>query len=272
MPFHVSFRLNVNSSFTAAYMTVGGCQVEPVGSQYEWERDPLPIIKDGCQSDSVGLVCPPERTDFGIRTKAEAFRYQTTAQVLYTCLIRVCPRGPCPQVVALKDTYALQAFCPPVEGCAGGSLLATAAGLRPPSFTWAQRSRARRQLPDFTSAANTFLSQALFGNTTATNNPFGVRPFDQSQAAQFAAALQQGGFGSGAPAFGSPAAQVNMATPPPAVQAHLDALAGDHVVTKKLIVMNSENELQYYLRTGSVPSQQLLTTLRQPQLYGRAFK
>ena len=48
----------------------------------------------------MGLVCPPERTDFGIRTKVEAFRYQTTAQVLYTCLVRVCPSAPCPQVCA----------------------------------------------------------------------------------------------------------------------------------------------------------------------------
>jgi hypothetical protein len=84
------------------------------------------------------------------------------------------------------------------------------------------------------------------------------RSFDQAQAAQLAAALQQAQFGGGTLA--------GVAPPPPAVQQHLDALAGDHVVTKRLIVMNSENELQYYLRTGSIPTQQLLTTNNRPQV------
>ena len=30
-------------------MSISGCQVEPIGSLYEWEREPLAIIKDGCQ-------------------------------------------------------------------------------------------------------------------------------------------------------------------------------------------------------------------------------
>lgn len=38
------------------------------------------------------------------------------------------------------------------------------------------------------------------------------------------------------------------------LQQNLVTLAGDHVVTKKLVVVNSETELQYYLRTGNVPS------------------
>ncbi len=44
------------------------------------------------------------------------------------------------------------------------------------------------------------------------------------------------------------------ARPPAALQQYLLALAGDHIVSKKLIVVNSENELGYYLRTGSVPN------------------
>lgn len=36
-------------------------------------------------------------------------------------------------------------------------------------------------------------------------------------------------------------------------QQHLASLAGEHIVKKRLIVVNSESDLQYYLRTGSVP-------------------
>lgn len=79
-------------------MSISGCQVEPIASLYEWEKEPLAIIKDGCQADHVGLVCPPQRTDYGIRVTVESFRYQTTTQVQYTCLIRICPFAPCPQV------------------------------------------------------------------------------------------------------------------------------------------------------------------------------
>lgn len=79
-------------------MTISGCQVEPIGSLYEWEREPLAIIKDGCQADHVGLVCPPQRTDYGVRVTVESFRYQTTAQVQYSCLVRICPFAPCPVV------------------------------------------------------------------------------------------------------------------------------------------------------------------------------
>lgn len=80
-------------------MSIKGCQVEPIGSLYEWEREPLAIIKDGCQADHVGLVCPPQKTEYGIRITAESFRYQTTSQVQYSCLVRICPFAPCPMVM-----------------------------------------------------------------------------------------------------------------------------------------------------------------------------
>lgn len=41
---------------------------------------------------------------------------------------------------------------------------------------------------------------------------------------------------------------------PGAFQQSLLGSAGDIVVSKKLVVVNSENELQYYLRTGNVPT------------------
>lgn len=80
-------------------MSIKGCQVEPIGSLYEWEREPLTIIKDGCQADHVGLVCPPQKTEYGIRVVAESFRYQTTSKVQYSCLVRICPFTPCPTVM-----------------------------------------------------------------------------------------------------------------------------------------------------------------------------
>jgi hypothetical protein len=64
-------------------MSISGCQVEPIGSLYDWEKEPLAIVKDGCQADHVGLVCPPQKTDYGIRVTVEAFRYQVT---LLNCL------------------------------------------------------------------------------------------------------------------------------------------------------------------------------------------
>ena len=93
-----------------AHLMVVGCQVEPVGEPERvllWEREqPLVLLRDGCPADDVGLVCPPERTDFGIRINTEAFRYQSTSQIQYTCLVRVCPYGVCPQ-----------RHCDAVDGC-----------------------------------------------------------------------------------------------------------------------------------------------------------
>lgn len=93
-------------------MSISGCQVEPIDPLYDWEKEPLAIIKDGCQADHVGLVCPPQRTDYGIRVTVESFRYQTTTQLQYTCLIRVCPFAPCPQVsnfgIGIKKLWELE--------------------------------------------------------------------------------------------------------------------------------------------------------------------
>ena len=73
-----------------------------------------------------------------------------------------------------------------------------------------------------------------------------------SQAAQLAAALQHASASSSnASVVSNP---LTAQQPSASVQSHLLELAGDHVVKKRLVVMNSENELQYYLRTGSIPS------------------
>ena len=93
------------------FMSVSGCQVEPIDPKYDWEKEPLPIIKDSCPADLVGLVCPPKKSEYGIKVAlllvyyksmvqvtVESFRYQTTPQVQYSCLVRVCPFGPCPVV------------------------------------------------------------------------------------------------------------------------------------------------------------------------------
>nr|CAD2189078.1 unnamed protein product [Meloidogyne enterolobii] len=109
-----------------SHMSISGCQVEPIGSLYDWEKEPLAIVKDGCQADHVGLVCPPQKTDYGIRVTVEAFRYQTTTQVQYTCLIRVCPFAPCPQTT-----------CPSVEGCPGDDIVSRTLG----SFGGRKRSK-----------------------------------------------------------------------------------------------------------------------------------
>lgn len=114
-----SVNCSIVPSLSASHMSITGCQVEPVASLYEWEREPLTIIKEGCQADNVGLVCPPQRSDFGIRVTVESFRYQSTAQVQYSCLVRVCPFAACPQVypVDVNCPFAVQTNCDTVEGC-----------------------------------------------------------------------------------------------------------------------------------------------------------
>lgn len=37
------------------------------------------------------------------------------------------------------------------------------------------------------------------------------------------------------------------------MQQQLIELSGDHIVKKQLVVVNSEDELRYYVRTGDVP-------------------
>ncbi|KAI1703329.1 PAN domain-containing protein [Ditylenchus destructor] len=181
-----------------AYMSISGCQVEPIGSLYEWEKEPLAIIKDGCQADHVGLVCPPQRTDYGIRVTVESFRYQTTTQVQYTCLIRICPFAPCPQTT-----------CSAVEGCPGDDIISRSFGLRAKRHLSLDQIRAAL-------AANPYLQQQLtLGATQA--NPANSRMNNS-------------------------------------LQHQLIALGGDHIVRKRLIVVNTEEELHYYVKTGEVPN------------------
>ncbi|KAI1713679.1 PAN domain-containing protein [Ditylenchus destructor] len=181
-----------------AYMSISGCQVEPIGSLYEWEKEPLAIIKDGCQADHVGLVCPPQRTDYGIRVTVESFRYQTTTQVQYTCLIRICPFAPCPQTT-----------CSAVEGCPGDDIISRSFGLRAKRHLSLDQIRAAL-------AANPYLQQQLTLGATQANQ-----------------------------------ANSRMNN---SLQHQLIALGGDHIVRKRLIVVNTEEELHYYVKTGEVPN------------------
>ncbi|VDM50861.1 unnamed protein product [Toxocara canis] len=177
------------------YMSISGCQVEPIGSLYEWEREPLAIIKDGCQADHVGLVCPPQRTDYGIRVTVESFRYQTTAQVQYTCLVRICPFAPCPAVT-----------CPGVEGCSTNDLLSRTFGFRAKRHLTIEEIRAAL-------AANPDLQRQI-----RLTNHLGTSGRSNAE-----------------------------------TQQQLIALGGDHIVKKRLVVVNSEDQLRYYVRTGDVP-------------------
>ncbi|VDM96197.1 unnamed protein product [Thelazia callipaeda] len=177
------------------YMSIIGCQVEPIGSLYEWEREPLAIVKDGCQADHVGLVCPPQRTEYGIRVTVESFRYQTTSQVQYSCLVRICPFAPCP------DTK-----CEDVEGCEKSDTLLNTFGLRSKRHITIEDIRAAL-------AANPDLQRQI-----QLMNRFGTQSQTTSE-----------------------------------TQQQLIALGGDHVVKKQLVVVNSEEELRYYVRTGDIP-------------------
>uniref|UniRef100_A0A915PTS6 ZP domain-containing protein n=1 Tax=Setaria digitata TaxID=48799 RepID=A0A915PTS6_9BILA len=177
------------------YMNIKGCQVEPVESLYEWEREPLAIIKDGCQADHVGLVCPPQKTEYGIRVMVESFRYQTTSQLQYSCLVRICPFAPCPV-----------AKCEDVEGCGSSDLLSNTFGLRSKRHITIEDIRAAL-------AANPDLQRQI-----RLMNQFGTQPQTTSE-----------------------------------TQQQLIELGGDHVVKKQLVVVNSEDELRYYVRTGDVP-------------------
>uniref|UniRef100_A0A0K0FCQ5 Let-653 protein (projected from Caenorhabditis elegans ortholog let-653) n=1 Tax=Strongyloides venezuelensis TaxID=75913 RepID=A0A0K0FCQ5_STRVS len=187
-------------AISPAYMSITGCQVEPIGSLYDWEKEPLAIIKDGCQADHVGLVCPPQNTDYGVRVTVEAFRYQTTAQIQYTCLIRICPFAECPTNL-----------CNPVEGCPNTpsqDVLSSMFKNRAKRYLSLEEIRAAL-------AANPYLQQQL----SLANDTLPV------SADRMNAVLQQ----------------------------QLVAIGGDHVVRKRLIVVNSDEELKYYVRTGDVP-------------------
>ncbi|VDN19098.1 unnamed protein product [Gongylonema pulchrum] len=177
------------------YMSITGCQVEPIGSLYDWEREPLAIIKDGCQADHVGLVCPPQKTEYGIRVTVESFRYQTTSRVQYSCLVRICPFAPCPL-----------ATCENVEGCGSLDLLTNAfGGLRSKRHITIEEIRA-----------------ALVANPDLQRQIQLINRFGTGQAT-------------------------------PEMQQQLIELGGDHVVKKQLVVVNSDDELRYYVRTGDIP-------------------
>ncbi|CAJ0600857.1 unnamed protein product [Cylicocyclus nassatus] len=167
------------------YMSVRECQVEPIDSKYEWEREPLPIIRDGCQADLVGLVCPPKQSEFGVKVTVESFRYQSTPHVQYSCLIRVCPFAPCPL-----------ANCPAVEGC--------------PRDKRSARSLSLEEIRRALEADPKLASQ------------IGLSPHALAS------------------------------RPGHSVESQLMALGGDHTVKRRLVVVNSEDQLRYYVRTGDV--------------------
>ncbi|KAK6750007.1 hypothetical protein RB195_002168 [Necator americanus] len=168
------------------YMSVQECQVEPIDSKYEWEREPLPIIREGCQADLVGLVCPPKQSEFGVKVSVEAFRYQSTPHVQYSCLVRICPFAPCPP-----------ASCAPVDGC--------------PRDKRAARSLSLEEIRRALEADPKLASQ------------IGISP------------------------------HVLANRPGHSVESQLLALGGDHTVKRRLVVVNSEDQLRYYVRTGDVP-------------------
>ncbi|KFD72715.1 hypothetical protein M514_01841 [Trichuris suis] len=165
----ITLHFTASTNALPAHLVLVACQIEPINSPYAWERDPLQIIRSGCQADGVGLVCPPEKTSSGVKVVMEAFRYTTTSEVLFSCMIRNCNYGLCPQPV-----------CPSVEGC------------------------------DPAQKASTWSSDIETKNVR-------IEPTD---------------FGKGRFSFTD----------------------GDHVVSRKLIVVNSVHELQYFLKTGNVPS------------------
>lgn len=165
------------------HMSLRGCQVEPIGSTNDWEREPLEVIKEGCPSDRVGIACPPQHTNYGLKVKMEAFRYQTTADIQYTCLVRVCPFGECP----IEE-------CSPVDGCTEG--------------------RGKRAL----------------------------------SLEEIRAALQAD------PTLGRQIALMSNNLDAVDTKNQLMALAGDHVVKKRLVVVNSPDELRYFVSTGNLPN------------------
>lgn len=153
----------------------------------------------------------------------EAFRYTTTSEVLYSCLVRVCAFNPCPQVnpwryilyfVLIFCCNYLQPFCNAVDGCDSPN-----AAL--PVLINSRGRRKRQQIPVPNSFSNLGPSFQVPG--AFQQNLLGSAGIQQNQLA-------------------SAGVQPNLGS------------AGDIVVSKKLVVVNSENELQYFLRTGNVPT------------------
>lgn len=168
--------------------------MEPIDPKYEWEHEPLFIIRDGCPADGVGLVCPPTHSEFGAKVSVEAFRYQTTGLVQYSCLVRICPFAPCPK-----------SNCDDVEGC---------------DSSYMHRYRRELSLED--------IRKALEANPELASQ-FGISPSafarNPSKSRNFTSVVEE--------------------------QQRI-ALGGDHVVRRRLIVVNSEDQLRYYVRTGNI--------------------
>ncbi|KAF7630749.1 hypothetical protein Mgra_00008958 [Meloidogyne graminicola] len=75
-----------------SHMSISGCQVEPIGSLYDWEKEPLAIVKDGCQADHVGLVCPPQKDRLWYSGYCRGFSQQLKFNILTTCpTVEGCP-------------------------------------------------------------------------------------------------------------------------------------------------------------------------------------
>ncbi|CAI5449709.1 unnamed protein product [Caenorhabditis angaria] len=176
------------------YISVRGCQVEPIDPKYDWEHEPLFIIRDGCPADGVGLVCPPTQSEYGAKISVEAFRYQTTGQVQYSCLVRICPFAPCPK-----------SNCEDVEGC---------------DSNYMHRYRRELSLDD--------IRRALEANPELASQ-IGISPnaFTTTKGSNkhFTSVVQE--------------------------QQRI-SIGGDHVVRRRLVVVNSEDQLRYYVRTGDI--------------------
>lgn len=169
------------------------CKVEPIDSKSIWE-EAVNLTKDGCPADTLGIACPPTHSEFGAKVSVEAFRYQTTALVQYTCVVRICPFAPCPK-----------SNCEEVEGC---------------DSSYMHRYRRELSLED--------IRKALEANP-ALASQFGISPS--------AFARNPSSTGS----FNSVVEEEQRI-----------ALGGDHIVQRRLIVVNSEDQLRYYVRTGNI--------------------
>jgi hypothetical protein len=44
LPFNYNLP-DIHFFLAASHMSISGCQVEPIGSLYEWEKEPLAIVK-----------------------------------------------------------------------------------------------------------------------------------------------------------------------------------------------------------------------------------
>ncbi|VDM77707.1 unnamed protein product [Strongylus vulgaris] len=223
------------------YMSVRECQVEPIDSKYEWEREPLPIIREGCQADLVGLVCPPKQSEFGVKVSVESFRYQSTPYVQYSCLIRICPFAPCPP-----------ANCSPVEGCPRDKRSTRSLSLE-------EIRRALEADPKLASQIG--LSPHALANRPGNSGKNKPKIYGTCLRVAVASDCKTHTFHFQILLISSQHEIIvirNFLSPHPtatfsfSVESQLMALGGDHTVKRRLVVVNSEDQLRYYVRTGDV--------------------